>query len=79
MNNKNMVIVNGDAFEALSEESQAAVLAAAAKAEARGWITSNALQAGLTANLAANGMTVAAPAVARSGWWNVTSGGCRDP
>ena len=61
MNTKNMVIVNGDAFEALPEESQAAVLAAAAKAETRGWITSNALQAGMTANLAAHGMTVATP------------------
>ena len=61
MNNKNMVIVNRDAFESLSDEAQAAVLAAAAKAEARGWVMSNALQAGLTANLAANGMTVSPP------------------
>lgn len=61
MNNKNMVIVNRDAFDALSDEAQAAVLAAAAKAEARGWVMSNALQAGLTANLAANGMTVSPP------------------
>lgn len=61
MNNKNMVIVNRDAFESLSDEAQAAVLAAAAKAEARGWVMSNALQAGLTANLVANGMTVSPP------------------
>ena len=61
MNNKNMVIVNRAAFDSLSDEVQAAVLAAAAKAEARGWVMSNALQAGLTANLAANGMTVSPP------------------
>ena len=61
MNNKNMVIVNRAAFEALSPEVQAAVLAAAAKAETRGWITSNDVQAGLTQNLAAQGMTVGAP------------------
>ena len=61
MNNKNMVIVNRAAFDSLSDEAQAAVLAAAAKAEARGWVMSNALQAGLTANLAANGMTVSPP------------------
>ena len=61
MNNKNMVIVNRAAFDSLSDDAQAAVLAAAAKAEARGWVMSNALQAGLTANLAANGMTVSPP------------------
>ena len=61
MNNKNMVIVNRAAFESLSAESQSAVLRAAAKAESRGWIMSNSLQAGLTANLVANGMTVAPP------------------
>ena len=61
MNNKNMVIANRAAFDSLSDDAQAAVLAAAAKAEARGWVMSNALQAGLTANLAANGMTVSPP------------------
>lgn len=61
MNNKNMVIVNRDAFEGLSPQSQAAVLAAAAKAEARGWIMSNDVQSGLTANLSAQGMTVETP------------------
>ena len=61
MNNKNMVIMNMDAFNGLSEDHQAAILAAAAKAETRGWITSNAVQAELTANLAANGMIVEAP------------------
>ncbi|WP_299950434.1 TRAP transporter substrate-binding protein [uncultured Ruegeria sp.] len=61
MNNKNMVIMNADAFNGLSEEHQDAVLAAAAKAEARGWIMSNAVQSELTANLSANGMTVAQP------------------
>lgn len=61
MNNKNMVIMNLAAFEGLSETQQDAILAAAAKAEARGWIMSNHVQAELTANLAANGMTVDAP------------------
>ena len=61
MNNKNMVIVNRDAFDALDPAVQAAVLAAAAKAETRGWIMSNSVQDGLTKNLAANGMTVEAP------------------
>ena len=36
MNNKNMVIANRAAFDSLSDDAQAAVLAAAAKAEARG-------------------------------------------
>ena len=61
MNNKNMVIVNRDAFGALDPEVQDAVLAAAAKAETRGWIMSNSVQDGLTKNLAANGMTVQPP------------------
>ncbi|MCY4541819.1 MAG: TRAP transporter substrate-binding protein [Rhodobacteraceae bacterium] len=61
MNNKNMVIVNRDAFEALSEDVQAAVLAAAAKAEARGWIMSNHAQTVTTAVLADNGMVVGKP------------------
>lgn len=61
MNNKNMVIVNKAAFEALDSDTQKAVLAAAAKAEARGWVMSNAVQEGLTRNLAANGMTVERP------------------
>ncbi len=61
MNNKNMVVMNIDAFNGLSEEQQDAVLAAAAKAETRGWITSNDVQAELTANLSANGMDVVVP------------------
>jgi TRAP-type C4-dicarboxylate transport system substrate-binding protein len=61
MSNKNMVFMNRDAFEELSTENQAALLAAAAKAETRGWVMSNALQSGLTANLVANGMTVEDP------------------
>ncbi len=67
MNNKNMVIMNGKTFAALSAEHQAAVVAAAAKAEARGWIMSNAVQAELTANLAAKGMVVASPSAALLG------------
>ena len=61
MNNKNMVIMNLDAFESLDAETQAVVIRAAAKAEARGWIMSQSLQADLTENLARNGMTVATP------------------
>lgn len=61
INNKNMLIMNKAAFEALSPENQAAVLAAASRAETRGWIMSADVQSGLTANLAANGMTVEAP------------------
>ena len=61
MNNKNMVIVNRDAFDALDPEVRGAVIAAAAKAETRGWIMSNSVQDGLTRNLAANGMTVELP------------------
>ena len=61
MNNKNMVIVNREAFEALSPEVQAAVISAAAKAETRGWIMSNHVQEGLTRNLAEQGMTVEQP------------------
>ena len=61
MNNKNMVIMNMDAFESLDAETQAVVIRAAAKAEARGWIMSQSLQADLTENLARNGMTVATP------------------
>ena len=61
MNNKNMVIMNLDAFESLDAETQAVVIRAAAKAEARGWIMSQSLQADLTENLAHNGMTVATP------------------
>jgi len=61
MNNKNMVIMNMDAFNSLSETHRDAVLAAAAKAETRGWIMSNSVQSELTSNLSANGMTVAVP------------------
>ena len=61
MNNKNMVIMNRSAFDGLAPEHQDAVLAAAAKAEARGWIMSNAVQTELTVNLATNGMIVEQP------------------
>ena len=61
MNNKNMVIMNAEAFNALDAETQKIVMAAAAKAETRGWIMSNTVQAKLTANLVKNGMTVAPP------------------
>ena len=61
MNNKNMVIMNAKAFDGLDAATRRAVTRAAAKAEARGWIMSANVQAGLTANLAKNGMTVAPP------------------
>ncbi len=61
MNNKNMVIMNTDAFESLDAKTQAVVIQAATKAETRGWIMSQSVQANLTENLARNGMTVATP------------------
>ena len=61
MNNKNMVIMNAEAFSELDAETQEAVMTAAAKAETRGWIMSNAVQTSLTENLIKNGMTVAPP------------------
>ena len=61
MNNKNMVVMNNDAFDSLSAEQQAIIRVAAAKAEARGWILSNDVQSELTANLIANGMIVEPP------------------
>ena len=61
MNNKNMVIVSADAFNALDANTRAVVMRAAAKAEARGWIMSRAAQAVTTQALADNGMTVVPP------------------
>ncbi|MCY4221795.1 MAG: TRAP transporter substrate-binding protein [Thiotrichales bacterium] len=61
MNNKNMVIVSTDAFNALDADTQAVVMQAAAKAEARGWIMSREAQVTTTRTLAVNGMTVAPP------------------
>lgn len=61
MNNKNMVIMSADAFNALDAGTRAVVLQAAAKAEARGWIMSREAQVVTTRALADNGMTVAPP------------------
>ncbi|MDP2698649.1 TRAP transporter substrate-binding protein [Thalassospira sp.] len=58
---KNMVIVNAKAFDALSAETQQAVLDAAARAETRGWEMSVAETDAQKKVLADNGMTVAAP------------------
>ena len=64
---KNMVFVNTRAFEALSDEEQAAILAAAETAEARGWDLSAAETADKIAGLEAGGMTVMQPSEALSG------------
>ncbi|MFD1910603.1 TRAP transporter substrate-binding protein [Halodurantibacterium flavum] len=61
---KNIVVVNTDAFEALSEEDQAAILAAAEEAETRGWEMSRAETAEKIAELEAGGMIVSQPSEA---------------
>ena len=58
---KNIVVVNERAFRRLSDDVQAAVLAAAETAEARGWEMSKAEADAQTAVLAANGMTIYEP------------------
>jgi len=58
---KNVVFVNKSAFDALDKASQAAVMKAAADAEARGWKTSQEKTAWYVEQLAKNGMTVAQP------------------
>jgi len=58
---KNIVVVNVRVFDALSPEVQAAVLKAAADAEARGWEMSKAEAATKTQVMADNGIIVAAP------------------
>ena len=55
---KNVVFVNTDAFNALSDDQRAAIMAAAAAAETRGWEMSAAETDTQIAALAANGMTV---------------------
>ncbi len=61
MNNKNLVIMNAVAFNELDADIRRVILRAAAKAEARGWIMSHAVQAGLTSSLEKNGMVVEPP------------------
>ena len=63
---KNMVFVNTRAFEALSDDEQAAILAAAEAAEARGWEMSASETADKIAGLEAGGMTVMQPSDALS-------------
>lgn len=63
---KNIVVVNTAAFEALSDEERAALLEAAAEAEARGWEMSRAETDAKIAELAAGGMTVSQPSDALS-------------
>ncbi|MGB2201444.1 MAG: TRAP transporter substrate-binding protein [Pseudooceanicola atlanticus] len=58
---KNMVIVNTRALDALSDETKAALMEAAAAAETRGWDMSKAETAEKLAELEANGMTVSDP------------------
>lgn len=58
---KNMVIVNKRAFEGLDEETQKAILDAAAKAEERGWAASKAETDEKIAIMKENGMTIVTP------------------
>jgi TRAP-type C4-dicarboxylate transport system substrate-binding protein len=58
---KNIVVVNKRVFDGLDADVQAAVLAAAATAETRGWEMSAAEAESKTAELAANGITVYEP------------------
>jgi TRAP-type transport system periplasmic protein len=58
---KNIVFANKAAFDALDKPSQAAVLKAAAEAEARGWKTSEEKNKWYLEQLAKNGMNVSAP------------------
>ncbi len=58
---KNIVVVNKRAFDKLDAKTQAAVLAAAAKAEKRGWEMSQAETATKTKILADNGIKIVQP------------------
>lgn len=61
---KNVIFVNTAALEALPEDQRAALLEAAAAAEARGWDMSEAETATQIATLESNGMTVVQPSEA---------------
>ncbi|MBL8307953.1 MAG: TRAP transporter substrate-binding protein [Rubrivivax sp.] len=61
---KNAVIVNKAAFDALDKPTQAAVLKAAADAEARGWAASRKVNVDTLEKLKANGMQVLPPPAA---------------
>ncbi|MEM6711077.1 MAG: TRAP transporter substrate-binding protein [Pseudomonadota bacterium] len=58
---KNMVFVNQSAFDSLTADEQAALLAAADSAEARGWAMSEEETGSKTVTLSENGMTVVEP------------------
>ena len=58
---KNIVVVNKKAFRKLDDKTKAAVLAAAAKAEARGWKMSQAETAAKIKILKDNGITIVTP------------------
>ena len=58
---KNIVVVNKRVFDRLDGDTQAAVLAAAAAAETRGWEMSAAEAAEKTQTMAENGMTIVQP------------------
>jgi len=64
INNKNIVLANERAFNALDKATRAAVLDAAAKAEARGWAASQKLMEAKTGELAAKGVKVVPPSPA---------------
>jgi TRAP-type C4-dicarboxylate transport system substrate-binding protein len=57
---QNIVFVSKDAFDALPEATRAAIMAAAAKAEERGWKESETLNEGYRKTMAEKGMTVSA-------------------
>lgn len=61
---KNIVVVNQRVFDRLDADTQAAVRSAAEAAETRGWEMSAAEAEAMTAELAANGITVYAPSAA---------------
>jgi len=63
---KNMVIVNRKAFERLDDGVKEAVLAAASKAEERGWAASQAETDDKISILKSNGMVVVTPSPALS-------------
>jgi TRAP-type C4-dicarboxylate transport system substrate-binding protein len=55
---KNIVFVNTKTFDALAPDARTAVLKAAAEAEGRGWVTSEAVAQSATKELQANGIKV---------------------
>ena len=55
---KNVVFVNAKAFDALAPDARSAVLKAAADAEGRGWLASEAVAQSATKELQANGIKV---------------------